>query len=43
MKIIDFLEAVKRVPSWDREPGITDENLEDLINQVDMDKKNWTI
>ena len=39
MKIIDFLEAVKRVPSWDREPGITDENLEDLINQVDMDKK----
>lgn len=40
MNIIDFLEAVKRIPLWDREPVITDEDLEDLINQVDMGKKS---
>lgn len=39
MKIIDFLKEVKRIPQWDREPAITDEDLEDLINQVDMDKE----
>lgn len=36
MKIIEFLKAVKHIPSWDRTPAINDEDLEDLINQVDM-------
>lgn len=39
MTIIDFLKEVKRIPLWDRTPAISDENLEDLINQADMDKK----
>lgn len=43
MTIIDFLKEVKRIPLWDRTPAISDENLEDLINQADMDKKTWTI
>ncbi len=36
MKVIDYLRAVKKIPSWDRTPAISDEILEDLINQIDM-------
>ena len=36
MKIIDYLQAVKKIPSWDRTPAISDEALEGLINQIDM-------
>lgn len=39
MTIIDFLKEVKRIPLWDRTPAISDENLEDLINQIDMDRE----
>lgn len=39
MTIIDFLKEVRRIPSWDREPSISDDDLENLINQVDMGKE----
>lgn len=39
MKVIDYLQAVKKIPSWDRTPAISDEALEDLINQIDMTHK----
>lgn len=39
MKIIEFLLEVRRIPLYDRTPAISDENLEDLINQADMSKK----
>lgn len=40
MKIIEFLKAIRKVPSWDRTPAISDEDLEDLINQVDITKED---
>lgn len=40
MKIIDYLRAVKKIPSWDRAPAISDEDLEALINQMDMVHKD---
>ena len=40
MKVIDFLKAVRKIPAWDRVPAISDENLEDLINQMDMTKED---
>lgn len=36
MKVIDFLKAVRKIPSGDRVPAISDEDLESLINQMDM-------
>ncbi len=36
MKVIEFLKAVRKIPSWDRKPYINDTDLEDLINQIDM-------
>ncbi len=36
MKIIEFLIKVRKVPSWNRNPAISDEDLENLINQIDM-------
>ncbi len=36
MKIIELLMAIRKVPSQSRIPHISDEDLEDLINQVDM-------
>ena len=40
MKIIEFLKAARNIPSWDRTPSISDEDLEDLINQMDMTKED---
>ncbi len=40
MTVLEFLMDVKRIPYWDRTPAISDNDLEDLINQVDMTKKN---
>lgn len=40
MKVIDYLKAVRKIPSWDRTPVISDVDLEDLINQVDMIKED---
>jgi len=39
MKIIDFLMTVRKIPTWDRIPPISNEDLEDLINQADMAKE----
>lgn len=36
MRVIDFLKKIRDIPSWKRNPAITDEDLEDLINQIDM-------
>ncbi len=36
MKIVEFLLKVREVPSWNRTPAISDEDLEDLISQIDM-------
>ncbi len=38
MKVIEFLKVVRKIPSWDRRPYISDTDLEDLINQIDMAK-----
>lgn len=38
MKAIEFLRKVQKIPSSNRVPAISDENLEDLINQIDMAK-----
>lgn len=40
MEIIEFLKAVKKVPPYDRTPAISNEDLENLINQIDMVKKD---
>lgn len=40
MTIFEFLMDVRRIPYWDRIPAVSDEDLEDLINQADMAKKN---
>ena len=40
MTILEFLMDVKRIPYWDRTPAVSDDDLEDLINQADMTKKN---
>ncbi len=39
MKIVEYLMKVRKVPSWSRMPAISDEDLEDLINQIDMLKE----
>ncbi len=36
MKVVEFLMAVRKVPMESRVPNISDEDLEDLINQMDM-------
>ena len=38
MKVIEFLKAVRDVPQKNRTPAISDVDLEDLINQIDMTK-----
>lgn len=40
MTVLEFLKATQKIPSWDRSPIISDEDLEDLINQIDMTKKD---
>lgn len=40
VKVIEFLKAVQKIPSHDRVPAISDENLECLINQMDMVKED---
>ncbi len=40
MTVLEFLKSIRKIPSWDRTPAISDENLEDLINQVDMTKED---
>lgn len=37
MTIIDLLKEIKRVPQYDRNPVISNDDLDDLIYQVDMD------
>lgn len=39
MTVLEFLKSIRKIPSWDRTPAISDENLEDLINQG-YSKKN---
>lgn len=34
MEILEFLQQVKRVNSWDRTPAIDDKTLDSLIDQV---------
>ena len=36
MEVIDFLKSVRRIRSLNRNPAISDEDIESLINQVDM-------
>lgn len=40
MKIIEFLKTIQKIPPTKRVPAISDENLEDLINQIDMTKED---
>jgi len=40
MEVIDFLKSVRRIRSLNRNPAISDEDIESLINQVDMVKEN---
>lgn len=40
MTVLEFLKSIRKIPLWDRTPVISDENLEDLINQVDMTKED---
>lgn len=40
MTVLEFLKSIRKIPSWDRTPAISDENLQDLINQVDMTKED---
>lgn len=40
MKVIEFLKTVEKIPSSNRCPAISDENLESLINQLDMTKED---
>lgn len=40
MTVLEFLKSIRKIPLWNRTPAISDENLEDLINQVDMTKKD---
>lgn len=40
MTILGFLMDIKRIPYWDRAPAISDSDLEDLINQADMAKRD---
>ena len=40
MEVIDFLNSVRRIRSLNRNPAISDEDIESLINQVDMVKEN---
>lgn len=37
IKVVEFLRLVQSVPSWDRTPAISDEDLKDLLNQVGED------
>ncbi len=36
MMTIEFLMSVRKIPAHDRRPYISDANLEDLINQINM-------
>lgn len=36
MTVLKFLKSIRKIPSWDRTPAISDEDLEALINQMDM-------
>lgn len=40
MKIIEFLKAVQKISPSKRVPPISDETLEDLINQINMTKED---
>ena len=34
MSLIKFLMEIKKVPSWEREPAISDQELDELIDQT---------
>lgn len=40
MTVLEFLEKVRKISSWKRTPAISDVDLEDLINQINMSKKD---
>ena len=38
--ILEFLDAVKEIPMWDREPSISDSDLDKLLNEYKYIQKS---